>query len=173
MPARCASGCPEGASAKDATAFNTHSPGGGGSGLAQHVFRSPARIPATESRTARRVRRAAKRKTLYDIAPMGWFIEFLQWCVSSRACVSPWTGFAALFQSLLCRECPACSRKRAPLNRTSATNLGSVLSGIAIHLELLVDLGIGHLVGGECQSGRSCQPNHPSAAAENFIFTSP
>src|ERR1700722_3009119 len=67
MPARCASGCPEGASAKDVAAFNTHSPGGGGAGLRQHVFRSPARIPATESRTARPVRRAAKRKTLYVI----------------------------------------------------------------------------------------------------------
>src|ERR1700680_3518744 len=68
MPARCAPGCPKGASANDAAAFNTHSPGGGGSGLAQHVFRSPARIPATESRTARPLRRAAKRKTLYVIA---------------------------------------------------------------------------------------------------------
>ena len=48
-------------------AFNAHSPGGGGSGLAQHVFRSPARIPATESQTGRPVRRAAKRKTLYVI----------------------------------------------------------------------------------------------------------
>jgi hypothetical protein len=37
------------ASAKDAAAFNTHSPGGGGSGLAQQVFRSPARIPASEA----------------------------------------------------------------------------------------------------------------------------
>src|ERR1700724_2872808 len=71
MPARSASGCPEGASAKDAAAFNTHSPGGGGSGLAQHVFRSPARIPATESRTGRPVHRAAKRKTLYVIIRPG------------------------------------------------------------------------------------------------------
>ena len=66
-PARHTPDCPEGASAKDATASKTHSPGGGGSGLAQHVFHSPARIPATESSTGRPVRRAAKRKTLYVI----------------------------------------------------------------------------------------------------------
>jgi hypothetical protein len=30
-------------------AFNAHSPGDGGSGLVQPVFRSPARIPAAES----------------------------------------------------------------------------------------------------------------------------
>ena len=75
MPARCPPECPDGASAKDAAAFNAHSPGGGGSGLAQHVFRSPARIPATESRTDGSVRRAAKRKTLYvimrDVAQLG------------------------------------------------------------------------------------------------------
>jgi hypothetical protein len=67
MPAHCPPGCSDGALAKDAAAFNTHSQGGGGSGLAQHVFRSPARIPATGSRTARSMRRAAKRKTLYII----------------------------------------------------------------------------------------------------------
>src|SRR3954453_22912821 len=49
MPARCPSDCPLVASAKDVAAFNTHSPGGGGSGLAQQVFRSPARIPASEA----------------------------------------------------------------------------------------------------------------------------
>src|SRR5208283_650488 len=50
MPACCPSDGPVGTSAKDAAAFNTHSPGCGGSGLAQQVFRSPARIPAAESR---------------------------------------------------------------------------------------------------------------------------
>ena len=40
--------CPDGAPAKDPAAFNAHSPGGGGSGLVQHVFRSPARIPTAE-----------------------------------------------------------------------------------------------------------------------------
>src|SRR3954454_24073491 len=49
MPARCPSDCPVVVTAKDAAAFNTHSPGGGGSGLAQQVFRSPARIPASEA----------------------------------------------------------------------------------------------------------------------------
>jgi signal transduction histidine kinase len=44
--------------------------------------------------------------------------------------------------------------------------LGDLNIGIAIHLEFLLDLGIGHLVGDECQSGRSS----PSAAAENFIL---
>jgi hypothetical protein len=45
--------------------------GWGGSGLAQHVFRSPARIPAAEtSRTGLRGR-AAKRKTLYVIERRG------------------------------------------------------------------------------------------------------
>jgi hypothetical protein len=36
--------CSNGASAKDPPAFNAHSLGGAASGLAQHVFRSPARI---------------------------------------------------------------------------------------------------------------------------------
>ena len=85
MPARCASGCPEGASAKDAAAFNTHSPGGGRSGLAQHVFRSPARIQATESRTGRPVRRPAKRKTLYVIACKAIF-RLAIGVVSSESC---------------------------------------------------------------------------------------
>jgi hypothetical protein len=44
MPARRPPTGPEATSAKDDAAFNTHSLGGGGSGLAQHVFRSPARI---------------------------------------------------------------------------------------------------------------------------------
>jgi hypothetical protein len=38
--------CPTG---KRPGAFNAHSPGDGGSGLVQPVFRSPARIPAAES----------------------------------------------------------------------------------------------------------------------------
>ena len=66
MPARCPPECPDGASAKDAAAFNTHSLGGGGSGLAQHVFRSPARIQPRSPEWGP-VRRAAKRKTLYVI----------------------------------------------------------------------------------------------------------
>ena len=56
---------------KRSAAFNAHSPGGRGSALAQHVFRSPARIPETDSQTGRPVRRAAKRKTLFVIARGG------------------------------------------------------------------------------------------------------
>jgi hypothetical protein len=41
---------PDGGLAKGPDAFNAHSPGGGGSGLVQPVFRSPARIPPAESR---------------------------------------------------------------------------------------------------------------------------
>jgi hypothetical protein len=41
--------CSDGVPAEDPEPFNAHSPGGRGSGLAQHVFRSPARIPAAES----------------------------------------------------------------------------------------------------------------------------
>src|SRR4051812_1555263 len=63
MPDHCPPGCPDGASTKDAAAFNTHSPGGEGSGLAQHVFRSPARIPATEP-SPKSTCAPAKRKTL-------------------------------------------------------------------------------------------------------------
>src|ERR1700712_1437089 len=36
--------CSVGASAKEAAAFNAHSPGGTGCGLVQHVFYLPARI---------------------------------------------------------------------------------------------------------------------------------
>src|ERR1700712_5135933 len=36
--------CSVGASAKEAAAFNAHSPGGTGCGLVQHVFHLPARI---------------------------------------------------------------------------------------------------------------------------------
>jgi hypothetical protein len=42
--------CPDTATAKDPPAFNAHSQGGGGSGLVQSVFRSPARIPITDPR---------------------------------------------------------------------------------------------------------------------------
>jgi hypothetical protein len=59
--------CLDGAPAKDPGAFNTHSPGGGGSGLVQHIFRLPARIPALEILGEKPVRRAAKRKTLFII----------------------------------------------------------------------------------------------------------
>ena len=52
-------------------AFNAHSPGGGGSGLVQYVFRSPARPPAWVPHAGAPVRRAAKRKTLYIIARGG------------------------------------------------------------------------------------------------------
>ena len=67
MPTRCPPECPDSASAKGAEAFNPHSPDAGGSGLAQHVLRSPARTPSKESRTGGPLRRAAKRKTLYVI----------------------------------------------------------------------------------------------------------
>jgi hypothetical protein len=59
---------------EDAAAIKTHSPGRGGSGLAQHVFRSPARIPATEPQweglcaaPPSEKRSTFKRKTLYVI----------------------------------------------------------------------------------------------------------
>jgi hypothetical protein len=39
----------DGTPEKDPGRFNAHSPDGGGSGLVQHVLRSPARIPAVES----------------------------------------------------------------------------------------------------------------------------
>ena len=42
--------CPDNAPAKDPEAFKPHSPNDWGSGLVQPVFRSPARIPATESK---------------------------------------------------------------------------------------------------------------------------
>src|SRR5712672_3069821 len=42
-------GCPGAPPANVRGAFNAHSPGDGGSGLVQPVFRSPARIPAAES----------------------------------------------------------------------------------------------------------------------------
>jgi hypothetical protein len=83
MPASSPPECPEGASAKDAVVFNTHSPGGGGSGLAQHVFRSPARIPATESRKGPPVRRAAKRTLYVVIVSVRPLIPFL-YCRSPR-----------------------------------------------------------------------------------------
>src|ERR1700677_2262305 len=38
--------CPDGSPAKGPAPFNAHSRGGGGSGLVQSVFRSPARPPA-------------------------------------------------------------------------------------------------------------------------------
>ena len=56
--------CPDATPGKDQEAFNAHSPAGWGSALAQHVFRSPARILETESTLATVVRRAGKRKTL-------------------------------------------------------------------------------------------------------------
>src|ERR1700687_121897 len=45
--------------AKRPGAFNAHSPGDGGNGLVQPVFRSPARIPTAES----------SRRGLYDAPP--------------------------------------------------------------------------------------------------------
>src|SRR6267142_2815900 len=42
-------GCPGAPPANVRGTFNAHSPGDGGSGLVQPVFRSPARIPAAES----------------------------------------------------------------------------------------------------------------------------
>ena len=60
---------PDGVQAKGSEAFNAHSSSGGGSGLVQSVFRSPARIPAPESQ--RRVSCAAppseKRSTFCGI----------------------------------------------------------------------------------------------------------
>src|ERR1700720_3319234 len=42
-------GCPGAPPANVRGAFNAHSPGDGGTGLVQPVFRSPARIPAAET----------------------------------------------------------------------------------------------------------------------------
>src|SRR6266436_3176782 len=66
-------GCPGAPPANVRGAFNAHSPGDGGSGLVQPVFRSPARIPAAE--TTRKdlcaappsEKRYTLRKTLYVI----------------------------------------------------------------------------------------------------------
>ena len=66
--------CPDGAPAKGPAAFNAHSPGGGGSGLVQSVFRSPAR-PHPGAPAERLVPRAAKRKTLYIIKNTAYAIE--------------------------------------------------------------------------------------------------
>jgi hypothetical protein len=44
LPSICRPESPDEASAEDPAAFNAHSPSGTGSGLVQHVFRSPARI---------------------------------------------------------------------------------------------------------------------------------
>jgi hypothetical protein len=52
---------------RDPRPFNAHSPDGRGSGLVQHVLRSPARIPAIGISVEGSVRRAGKRKTLYVI----------------------------------------------------------------------------------------------------------
>jgi hypothetical protein len=40
--------CPGSAPATDPAAFNAHRPGAGASGLVQHVFHLPARIPIAE-----------------------------------------------------------------------------------------------------------------------------
>jgi len=57
--------CSDGASAKNAGAFNAHSFDGRSGDLAQHVFPSPARNQTAEPPTVRSERRAAERKTLY------------------------------------------------------------------------------------------------------------
>lgn len=62
--------------ARDPGPFNAHNPDGGRSGLVQHVLRSPARIPAIGISVQGSVRRAGKRKTLYDI----------ECCSSQREC---------------------------------------------------------------------------------------
>jgi hypothetical protein len=56
--------CPVCAQAREPAAFNAHKLRDGAGGLVQHVFHLPARMPITEPRSGRPVRRAAKRKTL-------------------------------------------------------------------------------------------------------------
>ena len=66
MPSTRRPECSDGASAKDPAANNAHSPGGTGSSLAQHVFRSPARIQLRSPREmARAPRRQAKNAVRY------------------------------------------------------------------------------------------------------------
>jgi hypothetical protein len=50
--------------------------------------------------------------------------------------------------------------------------LGDLNIGVAVRLKLLLDLGIGHLVGGEYRSRQTCQQKHPERSCRKFHFNS-